>query len=304
MSTSCTGSGRGMVRRWPTSPLRASRSDSAISAIDPISCGSSTIRRTTPARAVNRARRDLDADGVAHHVLEHVGLVEHDDVVLGQDRAAARHVQPVEVRVHDDHVGGRGAPPGLFGEARVAEGTPVGTGTLVAPDAHRPPRVVGRRPLHVGLVAGVGGGHPLRDPFDLHLRRQRHRVELELRLVGRRHLAEALQAHVVAPALQHREVEVDTEVLGEEREVLQRQLVLESLGGGGHHHGGPRLDGRHEVRQGLAGPGPGLDHEMAMGADRIGDPIRHLDLPEPFLGAGKGTRDLRERVRCDRPSLR
>ncbi len=210
------------------------------------------------------SRRDLDADGVAHHVFEHVGLVEHDDVVLGQDRAAARHVQPVEMRVHDDHVGRRGAPPGLFGEARIAEGATVGAGTLVAPDAHRPPGVVGRRPLHLGLVAGVGGGHPLRDPLDLDLRGERHRVEFELRLIGRRHLAEALQADVVAPALQHREVEVDAEVLGEEREVLQRQLVLECLGGGGHHHGGTRLDGRHEVRQRLAGPGPGLDHQVPM----------------------------------------
>ena len=225
-----------------------------------------------------------------------MGLVEHDDVVLGQDRAATRDVEPVQMGVHDDHVGGRGAPPSLFGEARIAEGTTVGPRTLVAPDAHCPPGVVGRRPLHLGLVAGVGGGHPLRDPLDLHLRGERHRVEFELRLIRRRHLAEALQADVVAPALQHREVEVDTEVLGEEREVLHRQLILECLGGGGHHHGGTRLDGRNEVRQGLAGPGAGLDHQVPTGRDRLGDTIGHLHLPQPRLGAGQACGDAGERI--------
>ncbi len=137
---------------------------------------------------------------------------------------------------------------------------------------------------------------PLRDPLDLHLRGERHRVEFELRLIGRRHLAEALQADVVAPALQHREVEVDAEVLGEEREVLHRQLVLECLGGGGHHDGGTRLDGRHEVRQGLAGPGPGLDHQVPTGRDGLGDPLGHLDLAEARLGAGQARGDAGEGV--------
>ena len=49
-----------------------------------------------PQRAGQRdepAGRQLHADGVAHHVLEDVGLVEHDDVVLGQDHAAAADVR-------------------------------------------------------------------------------------------------------------------------------------------------------------------------------------------------------------------
>ena len=43
---------------------------------------------------------------------------------------------------------------------------------------------------------------------------------------------------------------------------------------------------------------------MAVGADRIGDPFGHLHLAEPGLGAGERSRDLRERERCDRRSLR
>ena len=37
---------------------------------------------------------DLHADGVAHDVLEAVGLVEHHDVVVGEQRAAAGDVRP------------------------------------------------------------------------------------------------------------------------------------------------------------------------------------------------------------------
>ena len=106
------------------------------------------------------AGRQLDADGVAHHVLEHVGLVEHDDVVLGQDHAAAADVEAVEVGVDDDDVGGLGSAPGLLGEARLAERAAVGARALVAADAHHPPHRVGRRPVELGAVAGVGACRP------------------------------------------------------------------------------------------------------------------------------------------------
>ena len=42
-----------------------------------------------------------------------------------------------------------------------------------------------------------------------------------------------LQADVVAAALQHRPVDVEAEVLGEEGQVLGGELVLQRLGGGG-----------------------------------------------------------------------
>ena len=59
----------------------------------------------TAPSVTKRPGADLHADGVAHDVLEPVRLVEHHDVVLGQDRAAAADVEAVEVRVDDDDVG-------------------------------------------------------------------------------------------------------------------------------------------------------------------------------------------------------
>ena len=68
----------------------------------------------------NRPGAISHADRVAHDVLEHVGLVEHDDVVLGQDRAAAADMEAVQVRVHDDHVGDLRPAACLLGEAFLA----------------------------------------------------------------------------------------------------------------------------------------------------------------------------------------
>ena len=132
----------------------ASPSSSASSVTEAMRAGSSRILRTTAARATNRDGRDRHADRVAHDVLEPVRLVEHHDVVLGQDHPAARDMEPVEVGVDDDHVGGPGAAAGQLGEALLAERAAVGAGTLVAADAHRSPRGVGRGPVELGLVAG------------------------------------------------------------------------------------------------------------------------------------------------------
>ena len=44
-------------------------------------------------------------------------------------------------------------------------------------------------------------------------------------------------------------------------------------------------------------PVPAWIDEMAVGADRIGDPFGHLDLAEPCLGARQRRRDLGERDR-------
>ena len=90
------------------------------------------------------AGRQLGTDRVAHDVLEHVGLVEHHDVVRGEDHPAAADVQPVEVGVDDDDVRGRRPAAGLLGEARLAERAAIGARAFVAADAERPPRGVRR----------------------------------------------------------------------------------------------------------------------------------------------------------------
>ena len=170
--------------------------------------GSSRIRRSVAGHRDEPARRQLGADGVAHDVLEHVGLVEHHDVVLGQDHAAAADVQPVEVGVDDDDVGRRGPPAGLLGEARLAERAAVGARALVAADADRPPRRVRRRPVELGGVAAVAGAGPLGDAADLRSRAGGHPVQLELGVgAAALDLAQPLQADVVAAALEDGPVE-------------------------------------------------------------------------------------------------
>jgi len=248
-----------------------------------------------PQRAGHRdepAWRQLGADGVAHDVLEDVRFVEDDDIVLGQDHPAAADVEPVEVGVDDDDVGGGGSPPGLLGEARLAEWAAVGAGALVAADAHRSPRRVARRPVELGAVAGVGGADPLGDPADLVARPGCHALQLELGLGPAVHLPQPLQAHVVAAALQHGPVERHRQRRLEEGKVLAGQLVLQRLGGGGHDHPRPGRHGRHEVGQGLARAGTGLHDEVAAAVDGCGDEVGHLDLPRPVLGPGELGGDL------------
>ena len=78
------------------------------------------------------ARADLHADGVAHDVFELVRLVDHDDVVFGQQHAAAGDVEAVEVGVDDDDVGD--LRPGR-GPAR--RSTPRPSGTSCRPGTRR-----------------------------------------------------------------------------------------------------------------------------------------------------------------------
>ena len=191
------------------------------------------MRRSTATEEHEAPGRQLDADGVAHHVLQDVGLVEHDDVVLGEDDAAAGDVEPVEVGVDDDDVGRRRPSPGQLGEARAR---PSGSGrhrgtrrcsTLtarhVASDGDQSSSA--ESPVRVSADPGRRSG-------DLGLRRRRQPLELELGAVaaGRRQLAQALQADVVAAALEDGPVERFGEGLGQERQVLRGQLVLQRLG--------------------------------------------------------------------------
>ena len=247
-----------------------------------------------PQRAGHRdeaAGRHLHADGVAHHVLEHVRLVEHDDVVLREEDAAAADVQPVEVGVDDDHVGDAGSAAGLLGEARLAERAAVGAGALVAADADHPPHRVGRGPVELGPVARVGGGHPCGDAGELRPPGGADALQLELarRLVVQ--LAQPLEADVVAAALEHRPVEARRQHRVEERQVLAGQLVLQRLGRRGHDDAGTARDGGEEVGERLAGPRAGLHDEVAARGDGLADQLGHLLLAGTLLGSRQLGRD-------------
>ncbi len=241
-------------------------------------------------------RGDLDADRVAHDVLEDMGLVEHDDVVLGEYRPAARHVEAVQVCVDHDHVGGCRSSARLLREAGVAEWTAIGTRALVAAHADRTPCVVRRRPVELRHVARRAGARPLGEALDLDLRGQRHRLEFELALGAGAHLSQPLETHVVRAALQHGPVEIASDVLGEEGEVLGGQLVLEGLGRRRHHDPCIGLDRRDEVGEGLARAGSRLDDEVSPAADRRRDEVGHLLLADALFCIGERGGDPRERL--------
>ena len=74
-------------------------------------------------------------------------------------------------------------------------------------------------------------------------------------------------------------------MLGEEREVLGGQLVLQRLGRRGYHDPVAREDGRDKVGQGLSGACPGLDDEVAMIVDCSSNGLGHRPLPVTRLSA-------------------
>ena len=97
---------------------------------------------------------------------------------------------------------------------------------------------------------------------------------------------------VIDPPLQDREREGPAQVGGEEGEVVGGQLVLEGLGCGGHDRRPAREDGGHEVGEGLAGAGRGLDHQLTAtveGFDKVGYPVQQGQYRLLEIGVGLGT---------------
>ncbi len=245
---------------------------------------------------------DLDAGGGRDDVVDHMGLVDDREVVLGEDGAVAGEVEAVQVEVDDDHVGLGGPVAGGLGEAAVAPGAPGRPGAVARRRADRRPCGVAGLDVELGAVAGDRGGRPRGDggellgvgPLGQPVERQlaggrRRRGPVGRRTVGRRtgrargHLGQALHAHVVRPALEDGPRERVPERLLEERQVLGRELVLEGTGGGGDDGALAAEHGRHEVAERLAGAGAGPHHEVPAGGDGVGDRPCHLVLPVPDL---------------------
>ena len=154
------------------------------------------------------ARPDLHADGVAHDVFELVGLVDHHDIVLGQQHVPAGDVEAVEVQVDHDDIGDGCPGAGQLGKAHRTHRALGAAGAFVAADADGLPRAIVRRPGEVGLVAGLRVAGPFAQSLDVDLGRGGEVLDLQLTLTRRRlQLAHALHADVVAAPLQHGPVE-------------------------------------------------------------------------------------------------
>ena len=108
------------------------------------------------------------------------------------------------------------------------------------------------------------------------------------------HLAEPLQADVVAAPLEHRPVEVVRQRRGEERQVLAGELVLQRLGGRGDDDTRAAGDRRQEVGERLARARARLHDEVPSGIDGLGDELGHPLLAGAVLGLGEVGRDVGE----------
>ena len=71
-------------------------------------------------------------------------------------------------------------------------------------------------------------------------------------------LFQPVQAQVIGPSFQQRNIERPPDGLAHQRQVAGKQLVLQVLGAGRDDHLVTGLERRREVGKGLAGPGAGL----------------------------------------------
>ena len=177
-------------------------------------------------------------------------------------------------------------------EALLAERTPRGAQAVAVADADLAPLAVGVARGVVTLAAPLGTGlllGPRAQLEDLLAERRPGYVYQRALVVVRDALADAVQAGVVAAALQHGVRRVDalegTDRLDQAREVALDQLVLEREGRGGDHDPFVVEERRDQVGQRLAGAGAGLDQQMPPAGQRGGDGLGHRDLARSLVTA-------------------
>ena len=85
-------------------------------------------------------------------------------------------------------------------------------------------------------------------------------------------------AHIVRAPLEQRHRHRRLQRIAHHRQVFLEQLVLQVLGAGGDDHLAAREQRGHQIGEGLAGAGAGLDHQDRVVAYRLGHRQRHLAL--------------------------
>ena len=220
-----------------------------------------------------------EAEMLRGDVLELMRFVDDRAAAGGDDLAvrvlANRRVRAQQVVVDDDDVGFGGAL------AHAGDETVVVARTLGAQA-----RVGGRRDLvperqilgqiaQLRAIADLGPGGPLADD------RQKHIVDRRTGAVVE--LIELVQAHVVRATLHARGGEGNAEGVAQRRDVLEVDLLLEVLRAGGDEHALAAQDGGHEIRECLAGAGPGLGEQDAAAREDLRHRGGHFDLPGAWL---------------------
>ena len=263
------------------------------SAAETVGLGGLDVAPCPTGSAVDVGGEQLVGSGLGHPGDHLVGLVDHDDVVVGDHRHALDRVDREQGVVGDDQVGAMGLLAGDLDEALVAERAPGGPEALAMVDADLAPLAVGVARGAVALAAALGLGlalGPRSQLEDLLAERARRHVDQRGLVVVGRALADAVQAGVVGPALEHGVRRVDLRMgagdgLDQAREVALDELVLQCQRGRRDDHAAVVQECGDEVGEGLAGAGAGLDHEVTTLGQGVGHGLGHGDLSGPLLTA-------------------
>lgn len=230
-------------------------------------------------------------------------LVDDQHLVLRKDRRTLDGVDGEQRVVGDDDLGELGALTGHLREALRAVGALRGSQALPGGHRHLRPGPVGDTRREVVPVAGLGLVRPVPQPEQIlaQLARGCGRLELveeALLLVLRDTFMESVQAQVVRPALEHRELGAATQQrmqrVDRTRQVPLHELALEGQRGGRDHDALPVRECGHEVAERLTGAGAGLDQQMGSVVDRLGDGFGHGHLAGALRAADSGDGSVQE----------
>ena len=230
----------------------------------------------------------LKPEVVGGHVLQRVGLVEDDRVVVGQDldpgaRGPHREVGEEEVVVDEEQLGRRRAGAGAGDEALVPE-LALATKARVAGGGEIAPggELVGQ--VDLAPVAGLGRTQPALDA------RPEGRLVADRKGRGACEGLAPLQAVVVGAPLEVGGVDLEPGLLSQDRQVLPPDLLLEVLGRGRDDDPPAGEDRGHQVGERLPGAGPGLGDEVAVPLECPLHRAGHRQLVLTVLVAGERAR--------------
>ena len=95
-------------------------------------------------------------------------------------------------------------------------------------------------------------------------------------------------ADVIGAPLEQRHADRQAQGIPHGGQILGKQLVLEVFGPRREDHLAPGKQRRDKVGKGLSSTRSGLDHELGVGGDGLGDGPRHLHLLGPRAVAADG----------------
>ncbi len=232
-----------------------------------------------------------------------MGLVHDQHLVLRQDRGTLDGIDGEQGVVRDDDFGELGTLAGHLREALGAVGALRRAQALPRGHRHLRPGAVRDTRGEIVPVAVLGLVRPVTQPQQVLAQLAGGRGGLELveetvLLVLRHALVQPVQAQIVRPALQHRELRAAAQqrVQGvhRARQVAFHELALQCQRGRRHDHSLPVRERGHEIAQRLSGAGAGLDQQVGSVIDRLGDRFGHGHLAGALRAADSGDSGMQE----------